>query len=303
MRIAIIGSGAMGGFYGAVLLRGGADVHFLFRRDYHHIRQNGLRVKSPLGDFNFPRINAYRDVEEMPEVDLVFVGLKTTANDVAESLAGPLMRSDTALLTAQNGLGNEAFFAALFGGQRIYGGLAFLCCNRLDSGVIHHLDYGHLHLGKYQDRPDQRLRQFADLLAKGGIEGHVVENLELSRWKKLIWNVPFNGLSTLMDRTVDRLMTNAALRSRVWQLMKELQEAAAAQDLEIDDEFLEHMMSYTDEMTPYYTSMHLDRRAGRPLELEAIIGEPLHRGRNKGVEMPEMRRLYQQLKTINTGNS
>ena len=235
----------------------------------------------------------------MPKVDFVFLGLKTTANDSIASLVGPLMGPNTHLMTAQNGLGNEQGLADLLGAERIYGGLAFLCSNRLADGTIHHIDYGHLHVGKYNDVPDQPLQQFADLLAQGGIESTVVADLALARWKKLVWNVPFNGLSALTDQTVDRLMASKVWRERAWRLMKEVQDAARAHQLAIEAAFLQRMMDYSDKMKPYYTSMHVDIRAGRPLELEAIIGEPLRRGRDKGVAMPEMSHLYQQLQAIN----
>jgi len=106
------------------------------------------------------------------------------------------------------------------------------------------------------------------------VECTVVDDLALARWKKLIWNVPFNGLSALLDLTVDRIMQDSQLHQRAWCLMKEVQAAAQANGLNIDDGFLEHMMDLTVRMKPYHTSMHLDRQQGNPLELDALIGEP-----------------------------
>ncbi|MHC4855722.1 MAG: putative 2-dehydropantoate 2-reductase [Planctomycetota bacterium] len=298
MRIAIVGSGAMGGLYGAFLARAGYDVRFLMRRDYEAVKASGLTVLSCRGDFHLEHVNCYRRPEDIGIVDLVFIGLKTTANNAYQQLIAPLMGPDTRVLTAQNGLGNEESLAELFGAERVAGGLAFLCSNRKAPGVINHLDYGFLHIGNFQRGPDATLLAFSEMLNAAGVECTVVDDLALARWKKLIWNVPFNGLSALLDRMVDNIMKDAALRERAWRLMKEVQSAAGTDELTIDDGFLEHMMDLTEKMEPYYTSMHLDRQHNRPMEIESIIGEPLRRGQKHGLDLPEMQNLYTGLKEI-----
>ncbi|MHC5191283.1 MAG: putative 2-dehydropantoate 2-reductase [Planctomycetota bacterium] len=298
MKIAIVGAGALGGLYGAFLARAGCDVHFLMRRDFEAVKAGGLTVNSCLGDFHLDDVNCYRHSEDIGTADLVFVGLKTTANDHYKELIAPLMGPDTRILTAQNGLGNEERLAALFGAECVSGGLAFLCSNRTTPGVINHLDYGFLHIGNFQRDPDEVLERFAQMLNEAGIECTVVDDLALSRWKKLVWNVPFNGLSAMLDMTVDTIMQDEQLYERSWRIMKEVQAAAAADGLDIEDGFLEHMMDLTAKMEPYYTSMHLDRKNGNPMEIEAIIGEPFRRGRQHDLNLPEMQKLYSELKEI-----
>lgn len=296
MRIAIVGTGALGGFYGAMLARGGYDVHFLARRDYEKIRDNGLVVRSVQGDFHLEQVNCYRRPDEIGPVDLAFIAFKATDNQVYESLLSPLMGPRSLALTAQNGLGNEEQLAEIFGAERVAGGLAFLCANRHEDGTIEHLDYGHMHIGNYQRPPDVKLLEFGKMLESSGVRCEVVENLALSRWKKLIWNVPFNGLSTLTDQTVDKIVSDPTLRSRALALMKELQIIASVYGLNIDDAFLNLMMEYTDKMKPYYTSMHLDARAGKELEIEAIFGEPLCYAQKKNIPVPQLESLYTGLK-------
>lgn len=298
MRIAVVGAGALGGLYGAFLARAGYDVHFLMRRDYDAVKASGLTVLSCRGDFHLEHVNCYQRSEDIGIVDLVFIGLKTTANDRYQKLLSPLMGPDTRVLTAQNGLGNEERLAELFGSEHVSGGLAFLCSNRTSPGVINHLDYGLLHLGNFQRGPDATLLTFAEMLKKSDVDCTVVDNLALSRWKKLIWNVPFNGLSALLDMTVDKIMNDPGLHGRSWRIMKEVQQAAGANGVMIEDGFLEYMMELTVKMEPYYTSMHLDRRNSRPMEVEAIIGEPLRRGQKHGLDLPEMQNLYAGLKEI-----
>jgi len=206
------------------------------------------------------------------------------------------MGADSLVLTAQNGLGNEECLAQLFGPKRVAGGLAFLCANRSEDGTIEHLDYGHIHIGNFQRGPDQRLHRLSEMFNRSGIECKVVESLALSRWKKLIWNVPFNGLSTLTDQTVDKIVANPTLRKRAFGLMKELQAVASAYDLIIEDAFVDLMMDYTDKMKPYFTSMYLDAQAGRAVEIEPIFGQPIRYAQLKGMATPLLNQLYDDLK-------
>ena len=136
MRIAVVGSGAMGGLYGAFLAQAGFDVHFLMRRDYDAVKSCGLTVKSCRGDFHLDRVNCYRQVSEIGVVDLVFIGLKTTANHYYQELIWPLMGPSTRALSAQNGLGNDEQLADLFGPQRVAGVLGFLAAVKPENGRV-----------------------------------------------------------------------------------------------------------------------------------------------------------------------
>ncbi len=298
MRIAVIGSGALGGFYGAKLAHAGYDVHFLMRRDYQAVCQQGLTVKSYQGDFHLDHVNCYQNVADIGPADLIFIGLKTTANHLFADLVSPLVKPNSLALLAQNGLGGEGKLAQLIGPQHVGGALAFLCSNRLQPGLIHHLDYGYLRIGNFQSPPDDRLLAVNDIMNHSGIDCQVVDNLALARWKKLVWNIPFNGLSALLDKQVNQIMADPDLHARADRLMHEVQAAAAGQGLVIGDDFLATMMDYSAKMQPYYTSMHLDRRGGRPLETDAIVGEPLRQGQAKGVDLPEMEALYRGLLAV-----
>ena len=299
IRIAIVGAGAMGGFYGVKLAHAGYDVHFLMRRDYETVRREGLALQSCDGDFHLNKINCYRDVKDIGTVDLVFIGLKTTANHLYPELLGPIMGPQTLALTAQNGLGNVEILAQLFGPERVAGGLAFLCSNRREKGLIEHLDYGLIHIGNYHRPPDDKLHNFGQMLRNSAVDCLEVDNLELAQWKKLIWNVPFNGLSAALDKRVDEIITDPRLKAQAEKLMQEVQAAARVYGLMIEDKFLTKMITDTEKMAPYYTSMHLDKQAGRETEFEAIIGEPLRRGRLKGLKLPAMSKLYHKLSKSN----
>lgn len=159
MRIAVVGAGALGLYYGSMLQKGGHEVCFLLRRDLDVIPKSGLSVFSINGDFKLFPVAGYGSSEEIGMVDLVLVGLKTFANQSYRQLITPLLKDNSIILTLQNGLGNEEALAEIFGSERIMGGVAFLCSNRGEPGVVHHLGAGRIILGEFarphMDRQNQ----------------------------------------------------------------------------------------------------------------------------------------------------
>ena len=160
MKVAVVGCGAVGSFYGAKLARAGHEVHFLLRSDYDVVRRQGVLVRSPEGDFHV-QPHCARIPQEIGPVELVLIGLKTTANDEFARLLPPLVGPASAVLTLQNGLGNEEALARLFPATQVMGGLCFVCLNRIAPGVIQHIGYGQVVLGEFQRRPEPRTRDLA----------------------------------------------------------------------------------------------------------------------------------------------
>ena len=294
MIIGIIGAGALGLYYGALLQRAGHEVRFLLRRDYEAISRNGLRVTSPDGDFHLKQVRGFRTPQDMGQVDLVLIGLKTFANHHLQELIAPLLAEQTLVLTLQNGLGNEERLAELFGTQRVLGGIAFLCSNRGAPGVVHHLDQGRIRLGELAGGLSERAGSLALLFRSAGIDCEAVADLHKARWEKLVWNIPFNGLCALSGLTTDRLLAHPATREQIRALMDEVIAAGNAQGLsqDIPWDFAARMISVTEGMGAYRPSMMIDREERRPLELEAIYARPLARGRQAGVEMPRVALLH-----------
>jgi 2-dehydropantoate 2-reductase len=306
-RYAILGTGALGGYYGACLQRVGLEVHFLLHHDYQQVREQGLVIESPDGDFTLPYVNAYGDAAKMPACDVAIVALKTTQNHLLPDMLPPVVKDDGVVLVLQNGLGIEQEVAQLVGSQRVMGGLCFLCSNKVGPGHIHHLDYKQITLGEYL--PDyqpggltQRMRQVADDFERAGIPITLAEDLLLARWQKLVWNIPYNGLSVVLDATTNELMADQYTRSLVEQLMGEVVAGAAATGRKISDRFIQTMLDYTEKMTPYRTSMKIDYDERRPLEVEAIVGNPLRVATAAGTDLPLISMLYRQLKFLDVQN-
>ncbi len=302
-KYAIIGTGALGGFYGARLQRAGCEVHFLLRSDYEHVREHGLVCESKDGDFVLPKVNAYRDVREMPECDVVIVALKTTQNHLLKELLPPLMNGNAFVLLMQNGLGGEELLADIVGKDRVIGGLCFLCSNKIGPGHIHHVDYGLVTLGDFSTHGiTPRVKAVANDLAAAGIPTQLVEDLAMGRWQKLIWNIPYNGLSVILDSTTDALMNFSATRQLCEASMWEVVADARVCGVQIPDEAVPKMLDYTDKMKPYRTSMKIDFDERRPMEVEAIFGNPLRAAKKAGAKSPILETMYAQLKFIDAKN-
>lgn len=298
-KIAVVGSGAVGCYYGAKLAQQGGNVHFLMRRDLETVKKDGLKIYSPGGDFHLTNVNAFGSTAEIGPCDLVLIALKTTANPSLEHLIPPLLKESTALLTLQNGFGNEDFLAERFGAERVMGGLCFVCLNRTAPGVVEHFGYGALSIGEFERAPGARTRQVAEDFKATGIATRVVENLATERWRKLVWNVPFNGLSIAGGGiTTDLILADEGLVVLCRNLMAEVIEAADREGHVIPREFIEEQVTRTMKMGAYKPSSLIDFLEGREVEVESIWGEPYRRGLRSGAPMGRLEMLYYLLKKL-----
>lgn len=237
--------------------------------------------------------------EEIGAVDLVIVTLKTTANDRLAQLLPPLIGPDTVVLTLQNGLGSDELIASLVGAERVLGGLAFIASTRTAPGEVTCYHPGSITLGEFSGAPRERTRMLAAQFSAAGVTIKLADNLLAARWHKLVWNVPFNGLAVAAGGiTTDRICADPRLAARVRALMREVQHAAAAFGITIADEFLQQQFDVTPPMDAYRPSSLVDFLAGREVEIEAIWGEPLRRAQAAGADVPELAKLYDELRTV-----
>lgn len=321
MKIAIVGPGALGSFYGAKLARANQEVHFLLRSDYDSVRRHGVFIHSTEGDFNI-RPKCAKNPEEIGPCDLVLVALKTTANDQFSKLLPPLVGPNTAVLTLQNGLGSEEELAKLFPVEQIMGGLCFVCLNRTAPGIVQHIGHGVVILGEFQRWPEPRTHDIASMFRNAGVNCKVAENLTHAHWDKLVWNIPFNGLGVAAaagyDALVnpqspigtrqslgpvlptDKLLSDPRWETLVRELMHEVIAAAGALGYKTALEFAEKQIRNTRALGSYKASTLVDFEQGRALELESMFLEPLRQAEKAGARVPRLKALCCVLQQISS---
>ena len=297
MKIAIIGSGAIGLYYGACLQRIGEDVRFLMRSDYQTAKSRGIRITTPGGRIHLKEVKAYLDPQSIGVCDLVIIALKTTSSCAVEELVRPVISKQSAILTLQNGIGNDEALGALFPENRILSGLCFICLNRVAPATVENYHLGTLSIGSYRDEGHLMGQRVAGLFQRSGVETRFEDDLALIQWKKLVWNIPFNGLTIAAGGVpTDQVLASEELLAETRALMEEVIQGAAALGMNIRSSFVDDQVNRTYEMGAYKPSSMIDYLEGRSVEVEAIWGEPLRRAKAAGAKLPRLETLYQELK-------
>jgi 2-dehydropantoate 2-reductase len=324
--VAVIGSGAVGSYYGARLWESGHSVKFLFRgENYKAATRNGLNVTSVDGDVFIPasELQAFQDTSEIGTVDWVLVALKSTSLDAIPDLIYPLLDADrTRVLVIMNGLIEEDLIRMLKKRSRemddgplqccktLYGGMALVCSNRIEPAVVHHSYAGLLAAGVASTRStaEDAEASFRDLWKGNKVEITYEDSLLRGRWKKMVWNLPFNGISVAMGGiTIDKVVNDPALRRLAYTVMDETIAAANA-DLEkmygaggfepLGEVEKDIMMTLSDGMGPYKTSTMLDLVERRSMEVQYIFQKPVERARLLGIHVPHLETLAIQIEAF-----
>lgn len=299
MKIAIIGSGAIGLYYGSLLQKSGQDVAFLMRSDYEVAKKSGIRVVMKEEELLLETVAAYRETTEIGICDLVIVSMKATGNESLATLLPPLVGEGTKLLTLQNGLGNDRLLSELFPENKIFGGLCFVCLNRTAPAVVENFMPGSVSIGPRAEADFSEGEELAELFKQAGVKTRCEANLQQVQWKKLVWNVPFNGLAIAAGGvTTDVIVGSAELCQEARALMLEIIAAAKSFGFDFGEGFEDYQIKITRPMEGYRPSSMIDFVEGRPVEVEAIWGEPLRQAKKEGVEMPKLEMLYALLKGI-----
>lgn len=296
MRYGIIGVGAIGGYYGSKLAYSGQDVHFLSHSDYQFVKERGMQVDSCDGSFHLDHVNVYQYAKDMPKCDVVIVGLKTTNNHLLSELLPPLLHEHTAVVLIQNGIGVEADVQQMFPKVHLIAGLAFICSAKTEPGRVNHQCYGSINLGNYSCKDENIFNAILNDFTNAGIQAGSVP-YEEARWKKAVWNMPFNGMTVALGTQTDLLLKNPSTRQLIREQMMEV--VGAANHLGVTgltEAFVDKMIETTDAMTPYSPSMKLDYDFHRPMEIHYIYTRPIEIARAAGFRMPKLEMLEAELR-------
>ena len=292
-KILIIGTGAIGGFYGALLAKSGAEVSVVCRSDYQTVSHHGFEIDSDtLGRWRFRPAQVLRQAHDYKDcADYLILCSKVVEGVDRVNLIRAGLSGKTAIAFIQNGVDIEAELHAAFPSNPLISGLAYICCNRIAPGRIKHLAYGKLTLGTVDPGGAASCARLRDLFLAGGGDCEISQNIIASRWQKCVWNAPFNPLSVLSGG----LATQAILQNQenfVREVMEEVCRIAAACGHPLADDTIDINIERTRNMPPYKTSMLLDFEQSRPMETEAILGNAVRAAQRHRIECPRLQSLY-----------
>ena len=310
-RIGIIGTGAIGGFYGLMLARAGFDVHFLLRSEYAAVSEHGLHLNSTIhGALHLHPVQAYAHAADMPSCDWLLVSTKSTGNIALAPTIAQVAAPGAKVVLLQNGLDVEdSLREHLPASLHLLGGLCYIGVHRSGPGVVEHQALGRVNLGYHsgtaindETRRNVLMEEGVALFRQAGIESQAMANVHQARWHKLVWNVPYNGLSVLLRSGTTAMMADESSRELIQALMAEVVQSARACGHEIPASYAGQMFTMTEAMDDYLPSMYHDFVHKRPLELAAIYARPLAVAKAAGCELPRMQALYQALNFIDQHN-
>ncbi len=289
MKIAILGAGALGCFYGARLAKAGEDVTLILRSAYEPVKQHGLRIDSVEENLFLPSPRICRTPEECDPVDLVVVCWKSTCNDHLPEALPPLLHPGTRVLTLQNGMGNAEALAKIVPPERVGIGLCFICVMMDTPGVIRHLEGGDIQFAPLipDDAGMAMAQEWAELFARAGIRTRAFQHAEQILWCKLSWNIPFNGLCLAHGGiSVRQLFRMPGEVERARAIMNEVCLTADRRGFLLPMDIVESQMKRTSLMGDFIPSSAVDYNRHRPVEYEAIWGATLRRAHEAGVPVP-----------------
>ncbi len=303
IKVLLYGTGAVGGLYGGKLAQAGAQVSVVCRSDYNEVRRDGIFIESIYGDYHFiPRSVIKNGSEYGENPDYVIVAVKVLPEIDVVSMIRESVHPGTSIVMLQNGIGNEKPVADVFDNE-VIGGLAFVCASRTGYGHINHSDYGRVVFGTYPSGISEKVKVLVEMFNRASVPAEAEPDVIAARWKKLLWNAPFNPLSVICGGAdTYELMSDAELKHLAENVMREIFNIAAADGHPVAEELIKKNIDDTIKMKPYKTSMLLDYESKRPVELDAILGSARQIARVKKIATPHIDTLYAILGILNKKN-
>jgi 2-dehydropantoate 2-reductase len=303
MRIAVMGSGAVGGYFGAKLAAAGHELIFIARG--HHLevmRQRGLRIDSPNGNLQIERAAFTDSRDELNAVDLVLFCVKSYDTQTAAQALAPLIGDGTMILSLQNGVDNADKLASFWGEQRIFAGVVYIAAQLESPGVIQHSNGGKIILGQLDGAIGAAAELIEQILSGAGIPCALSTNIRTVQWAKLLWNAPFCAISCLTGANVAQIIESEALTQLAAECMAEVQAAARTRGVELSRILFDETIAFSRGLGVFKPSMLQDFEARKPLEYEAFNGVVFKLLRHAGEAAPINQSFYALLQQLDKKN-
>ena len=299
MKIAVMGAGAIGGYFGGRLAKAGFDVSFIARGAHLDvIRKNGLKVLSPLGDFTIHPATVTDDPAEVGPVDVILFMVKNYDTLRAAEQIRPLVGPDTAIIPFQNGVEARAMLSNVLGARHVLGGVAFIPASIQEPGVIkHNAELAKLVFGEFDKQITPRALSFLDALEKAGVAGEISTDISKVLWSKLMFLTSMSAINCITRQPVGLVQSDGETIALYMDAMREVAAVAVAHGVSLGEEAIANNMALAKSFPPNNkTSMFQDLEAGQRLEIDYLSGAVVRLGREKGIETPIHRTAWVAIK-------
>jgi len=297
-QILVVGAGSVGGFFGAHLAKNHPDVSFLLRAPTRDaVKLKGLTVRSVGGSFTVrPRVAS--DARELPNPDLIVLGVKAYDLDEVMDQIEPVLSRETVILTLQNGIDTEDRLIARFKRDCVVGGVAYIYSKIVEPGVIDHYKKGAVAIGELMGNESERLLKIKEIFTTAGIPCQLSKDIRRSKWEKMCWNCVFNPVTVLINDSVAKALDHPEMFSVIRQIVGEVTAISATLKVPLPLDMPERVVKATQEIRDIHTSMYDDWKAGRHTEIAYLNGYIVEKGRELGIPTPVNEALTAMIKTM-----
>jgi len=299
-KLALIGTGGVGGYFGAKLLKAGFDVSFVATlKSAEIIRQNGLKVKSPDGDMFFDKVNVSSDYSAVRDCSVIF--LCTKSQNTREIAGGikPFLSQNAIVVSLQNGIENEEILSEILGKTCVIPAQIYISVESPSAGIIEHGGSGEIVIGELDNKKTKRLEDLQNLLISANIPTKITDNYRKILWLKLLVNSVYNGFSALLGDDFKKIPYSEEGKNAFWKMLKEGQKVAIADGVNVEEKHLQRIMEMTEKGNVFFnypSSTLQDVKKHKPLEIDYIQGAIIRKGRQYGIETPMNELVWSLLK-------
>lgn len=307
MRIVMMGSGGVGGYFGGRMAAAGYDVTFIARgRHLQAIRDHGLKIASrDMGDVIVDPAKATDNPAEVGAVDYVVVAVKLWDTEASGNAILPLLGPETTVLSLQNGVEGDEILAGIVGAERLIGGVAFIASSVGEPGVINHIGtMQRVVIGERSGGSSPRVDALYEALREGGVVAEISDDIERTIWEKFVFLVGLSAMTTLLRTTLGPIRKDPDNRALLLDVMRETVSVGRARGVALPEDFAEDRLVFADGLPADMTSsMHHDLENGNPLEVAWLSGAVARFGRDAGIPTPVNRMVFEALEPLATGKT
>ncbi len=299
-KLAVIGTGGVGGYFGAKLLKAGFDVTFVATpKSAEIIKQKGLTVKSPNGDMEFKQVSVSSDYSSIKDSDIVFLCTKSqNTKEIAQGIK-PYFKENSVIVSLQNGIENEEILSEILGKNRVIPAQIYISVASPSPGIVEHGGSGEIIIGELDNKTTQRLEELQKLLNSASIPTKMTNDYKKILWLKLLVNSVYNGFSAVLGDDFKKIPFSKEGKNAFWEMLKEGQKVAIADGVNVEEKHLKKIMEMTEEGNVFFnypSSTLQDIKKQKPLEIDYIQGAIIRKGEKYHIETPMNKLIWSLLK-------